>query len=61
MVWDEGRAKQWVANHDFSNLEVDVADLSREMDFPYAWDKGRAPSAGCASVRGCLELPSGRG
>ena len=33
MVWDEGRAKQGVANHDFSNLEVNVADLSRQMDF----------------------------
>jgi hypothetical protein len=33
MAWDEERAKQRVANHDFSDLEVNVADLSREMDF----------------------------
>jgi class 3 adenylate cyclase len=33
MAWDEERVKQRVANHDFSDLEVNVADLSREMDF----------------------------
>ena len=33
MVWDEERARQRVVNHDFSDLEVNVADLSREMDF----------------------------
>jgi class 3 adenylate cyclase len=33
MAWDEERAKQRVANHDFSDLEVNVADLAREMGF----------------------------
>ena len=33
MVWDEERVRQRVANHDFSDLEVNVADLSRQMDF----------------------------
>lgn len=33
MAWDEQRARQRVTNHDFSGLEVNVADLSREMDF----------------------------
>ena len=33
MTWDEQRAQQRVANHDFSEFEVNVADLSREMDF----------------------------
>ena len=33
MAWDEERAKQRVANYDFSNLEVNVANLSRQMDF----------------------------
>jgi hypothetical protein len=33
MGWDEQRAKQRVADHDFSEFEVNVADLSREMDF----------------------------
>lgn len=33
MAWDEVRAKQRGANHDFSDLAVNVADLSREMDF----------------------------
>ena len=29
MVWDEERVRQRVANRDFSDLEVNVADLSR--------------------------------
>jgi hypothetical protein len=33
MAWDEQRTKQRVTNHDFSDLEVKVADLSREMNF----------------------------
>jgi hypothetical protein len=33
MVWDEERVRQRVANHDFSDLEVNIADLSRQMDF----------------------------
>ena len=33
MAWDEERAKQRVANHDFSNLEVNITNLSRQMDF----------------------------
>lgn len=33
MAWDEQRARQRVAKHDVSNLEVNVADLSRERDF----------------------------
>jgi class 3 adenylate cyclase len=33
MAWDEQRAKQRVADHDLSTFEVDMADLSREMDF----------------------------
>lgn len=33
MSWDEQKAKERVAEHDFNDLEVNVADLSREMDF----------------------------
>jgi hypothetical protein len=33
MAWDEQRARQRVAKHDFSDFEVNVADLSREGDF----------------------------
>jgi class 3 adenylate cyclase len=33
MAWDEQRARQRVMKHDFSDLEVNVADLSRERDF----------------------------
>ena len=33
MAWDEERVRQRVENHDFSDLEVNVADLSRQMDF----------------------------
>jgi class 3 adenylate cyclase len=33
MAWNEQRARQRVAKHDFSDFEVNVADLSRERDF----------------------------
>ncbi|MGE0684831.1 MAG: hypothetical protein AB7P69_28465, partial [Candidatus Binatia bacterium] len=33
MSWDEQRARERVAQHDFSNFDVRVSDLSREMDF----------------------------
>jgi class 3 adenylate cyclase len=33
MSWDEQRARERVAEHDFNDLEVNVSDLSREMDF----------------------------
>jgi class 3 adenylate cyclase len=33
MSWDEQKAKDRVADHSFSDLEVDVVELSREMDF----------------------------
>src|SRR5262249_53672905 len=33
MSWDEQRARARVAQHDFSDFEVTVSDLSREMDF----------------------------
>lgn len=33
MSWDEQKARERVTQHDFSDFEVTVSDLSREMDF----------------------------